>query len=310
MNKEIFDIVRSAGLLPNKEELFDQLTGKKEQKNFTAELYQSILNEIEQNYFYDCDDLAQLNITDIQEFDPMKIIKDKLLKVLPTLSLLLKNIHPSGKSQVLAASILLGDEISFNNITELKLLIRKLYDDRWTRDQSDNEKQGGVSVLGSISEELLNAAIESLTEHPDIFRTHQDDIKSYGDFVLMALPNNLWFSVKSGYSRERLLASGFFNDLVGVGFFEDFKEFTTLSKVRNFKKVGFLAIYLPDTPVTEEQNLEKTSTYEQVISYYETSSALPLNLNGKTFFRPLSELGNDINSLLELEISKRTTINF
>lgn len=310
MNKDFFELIKNKNLLPTKEELSPTITGKREVKESTLGLYQYLVDEIENNFYFDCDLLGKFPKPTPANFDCSKIIKNKLLNIVPSLALFLKNIHPSGKSQVLAASFLLENKISFNNITELKLLIRKLYEDRWTRDQTDNEKQGGVSVLGSISEELLNAAIESLTEHPDIFRTHQDDIKSYGDFVLMALPNNLWFSVKSGYSRERLLASGFFNDLVGVGFFEDFKEFTTLSKVRNFKKVGFLAIYLPDTPVTEKQDLDKTSTFDEVISHYKASGTPPLNLNGKPFFRRLSELGNDITTLLEVEISKRTTINF
>jgi hypothetical protein len=145
----------------------------------------------------------------------------------------------------------------------------------------------------------------------NFLKSNNTDIKTYGDFVLMALPNNLWLSVKSGYSRERLLASGYFNDVLGVGFFEESKEFKTLSKVRNFKKVGFLAIYLPDTPVTEQQEKNLTNTYNLIIQHYISNNIKqPENINGKPFFRPLSSLGKDLKRLLDTDIKRRTTINF
>ncbi|MFL7031730.1 hypothetical protein [Vibrio cyclitrophicus] len=127
----------------------------------------------------------------------------------------------------------------------------------------------------------------------------------------MSLPNNLWFSVKSGFSRERLLASGFSNDLVGVGFFEEPAEFTSQYKVRNFKKAGFLAIYLPDVAVTEEQFNENTSTFSDVKDFYnQANHTAPLNINGTSFFRPLSELGDDIKALLDKDLQRRSTLDF
>ncbi|MCU8501528.1 hypothetical protein M2G70_23095, partial [Vibrio vulnificus] len=112
-------------------------------------------------------------------------------------------------------------------------------------------------------------------------------------------------------SRERLLASGFSNDLVGVGFFEDPTEFTSQHKVRNFKKAGFLAIYLPDVAVTESQHADGTSTYKEVADFYSgVGKKAPLNINGTTFFRPLSQLGEDIKVLLDQDLQKRSTLNF
>ena len=146
-----------------------------------------------------------------------------------------------------------------------------------------------------------------------LFKSTNNDIKTYGDFVLITLPNNLWFSVKSAFSRERLLASGYSNDLIGVGFFSDYKEFTSRPKIRNFKKAGFLAIYLPDTPVNPEQYQTNTNTYDQVKSHYENpqnSSAIITNINGNPFFRKLSDLGTDISALKSKPINKRTTIDF
>ena len=154
--------------------------------------------------------------------------------------------------------------------------------------------------------------MESLIDNTNFFRSQNQDVQSYGDFVLMCLPNNLWISVKSNFARERLLASGYTTDIIGVGYFTDFNEFTSQTKIRNFIKVGFLAMYIPDITITEEQIANNISTYKQALNCYETQQReLPKNINGKNFLRPLSQLYNDLNSLLEInDIKKRTTVRY
>ena len=184
---------------------------------------------------------------------------------------------------------------------------------RWTRDKDLSERQSGVSTLGTISENLLETALSEYIDDRNFFKNNVSEVQSYGDFVLMCLPNNLWMSVKSNFARERLLASGFTTDIVGAGFFTDSTEFTSGAKVRNFQKVGFLAMYVPDIAVTEEQVLTGKSTYSEIVDYYNvaTDKNFPLNINGKPFIRKLSELNADIRSLLsEVNIKKRTTIGF
>ena len=129
---------------------------------------------------------------------------------------------------------------------------------------------------------------------------------------MLCLPNNLWISVKSGYAKERLLASGFSNDILGAGFFEDYEEFTSDSKIRNLKKVGFLAIYCPDIPVTEEQIEKRINTYDQIINDFTKNNKIePVNLNGKPFFRKLSKIKDDLEEMInEKDIGKRSTIGF
>lgn len=197
------------------------------------------------------------------------------------------------------------------------ITIKKDIDDqnklRWTRDKTNSESQAGVSNLGNISENLLAAALNSFIDDTNFFKNNTSEVQSYGDFVLMCLPNNLWLSVKSNFARERLLASGYTTDIVGVGFFTDAGEFTSGSKIRNFQKVGFLAMYVPDIPVTDDQVANGTSTYSEIVSYYDgkEDELFPANINGKPFIRKLSEIGNDIGNLLsQNDIKRRTTIGY
>ena len=212
------------------------------------------------------------------------------------------------------AMILLGiNEIDFNNFIDVKLQINKLNEFTWTRSKNPSEINSGVSTVGEISEKLVEAAFGNLVDNENFFSSKGNDkVKSYGDFVLLCLPNNLWMSVKSGFSRERLLASGYSNDILGIGFFEDFEEFTSDAKNRNLKKVGFLAIYCPDFPVNEEQILEGSSTFAKIKDFYTREGKdMPQNINGNPFLRKLSSLNTDVKKLLnEKNIKNRSTIGF
>ena len=195
---------------------------------------------------------------------------------------------------------------------EVKKVIDQWNKARWTREKNMSERQSGVSVLGTVSETLLQTALGSMIDRTNFFKNNRAEVQSYGDFVLMCLPNNLWLSVKSNFARERLLASGFTTDILGVGFFTDDTEFTSGAKLRNFQKVGFLAMYVPDIPITDTQVNENVSTFAAIESYYTNSEKpLPLNINGKPFIRRLSKLHEDLEGLLREEnIQRRTTIGF
>jgi len=151
------------------------------------------------------------------------------------------------------AEVLLGQTCSIDNFIKLKKITGEFNKLNWTRRMDVSESQASVSNLGTISETLLNSAFGNLTSGADFFKVTSDRVESYGDFVLMCLPNNLWLSVKSNFARERLLASVYSNDILAVGFFEDFTEFTSPVRIRNMQRAGFLCIYMPDMPVTHEQ---------------------------------------------------------
>lgn len=210
------------------------------------------------------------------------------------------------------AEELLGAQVDVTNFIQIKSIIDIINRSVWTRDQDVSEKNSGVSTLGTISEALLNTTFEALVDEKDFFKVSKSEVQTYGDFVLMCLPNNLWLSVKSNFARERLLASGFSNDILGVGFFQEADEFKRLVRIRNFQSAGFLAMYCPDVSVSEEQLREGTNTYQQVMnSYKERSVAPPTNINGRPFIRKLSDLPADLKPLLDQkDIRKRTTVNF
>lgn len=230
----------------------------------------------------------------------------------PDFNLLLTNLHTDPAINIKNAETLFGENVSSQNFLNIKKQVDEINNLKWTREKNLSERQAGVSILGNISETLLETAMESLIDNTNFFRSQNHDVQSYGDFVLMCLPNNLWISVKSNFARERLLASGYTTDIIGVGYFTDYNEFTSQTKVRNFIKVGFLAMYIPDIPITETQITNNVSTYQESINYYnENNRELPRNINGQLFLRPLSQLYNDLNTLLQIDdIKRRTTVRY
>lgn len=210
------------------------------------------------------------------------------------------------------AEILYEQKVSGSNFINIKSVIDEINRSAWTRERDQSERQSGVSTLGSISEKLLQIVFTELVDDSSFFKVSRSEVQTYGDFVLVCLPNNLWISVKSNFARERLLASGFTNDILGVGFFEDASEFTGSVRIRNFQRAGFLAMYCPDVSVSEEQVLEDTSTYKQVSQYYEENNLpMPVNINGKPFIRKLSDLYSDLQILLsQTDVRKRLTVRF
>jgi hypothetical protein len=229
----------------------------------------------------------------------------------PELFGFIQNVVGSAEIAIRNARFLLGRDIDGTNFITAKSVIDEIARSTWTRAGNLSERQSGVSVLGQISETLLSTALQPLLG-PSFFRVNGRDVKAYGDFVAICLPNNLWISVKSNYARERLLASGYSNDIAGAGFFVDAREFTNPVRIRNFQRAGFLAMYVPDVAVTEEQAANNTSTYQLVRDHYNNvGQPAPININGKPFIRALSSLPGDIAALLaEDAVSRRLTVSF
>lgn len=228
----------------------------------------------------------------------------------PEFANLLNNIHLLAPVAIKSTEIYLNLKIDASNFINAKQFIDQINRDRWSRPQDTSEQQSGVSNLGGVSELLLETALSGMIDGVNFFKNTNQQVQSYGDFVLMCLPNNLWISVKSNFARERFLASGFTTDILGVGFFTEKEEFTSISKIRNYQRVGFLAIYLPDVPVSEEQNRSNTNTYSEVLDFYSANNiALPLNINGTAFLRPLSSIHADLSKVLSISDQRnRTTL--
>ena len=307
------------------------------ENNYFSAIYRALYNlVIDGNLFpqIDCDEihtgllglspleLAQQNRIVIKTITKKTTNRDRarnakamvpFLSKFPIFFGFLENLNAPAPIAIAHAECLAGAKCSAANFIGLKKIIDDWNKRRWTREKDGSERQSGVSVLGGISETLLNEAMSAYVDETNFFKNTTSAVQSYGDFVLMCLPNNLWLSVKSNFARERLLASGFTTDILGVGFFTQSVEFTSGAKIRNFQKVGFLAMYVPDIPVTQEQVEAGTSTYHEIESFYEQAGSgfAPLNINGKPFIRKLSDLHGDIGRLLaEPNLRKRVTIGF
>ena len=210
------------------------------------------------------------------------------------------------------AEILYREDVKATNFIKIKSIIDQLNRKAWSRDRDRSENQSGVSTLGTISETLIKRVLTDLVDDQIFFQVSTSEVQSYGDFVLMCLPNNLWLSVKSNFARERLLASGYSNDILGVGFFQDSHEFTSLVRIRNLQRAGFLAMYCPDVAVSQLQIDDDSNTYDEVISHYKRADiTLPTNINGKPFIRRLSNLVDDLTPLVEeSNVKKRMCVKF
>lgn len=234
------------------------------------------------------------------------------LDAFPEFAGLFYNVTISARTSIKNAEFLLGEASSADNFIKIKSIIDDINRKAWNREKDVSERQAGVSNLGTISEALLGSAFEGLVDGENLFKVGHSQVQSYGDFVLMCLPNNLWISVKSNFARERLLASGYSNDILGVGFFESADEFIGSVRVRNLQRAGFLAMYCPDFPVSEAQLNAGTSTYHEIEELHAgNGTEMPRNINGKRFIRPLSSLPDDLRPLLEeSDIRKRFTVDF
>lgn len=244
-----------------------------------------------------------------------KYFVDNFLPHYPEFYVFIQNMNASARVDVECSQKIfeLENPGAIFNCSSIKSISNSLHNTRWSREMTFKEKQGGVAVLGKISELLLEKELVDLVSDDNHFYNSSNmppQIKAYGDFVIMCQPNNLWLSVKSGFSRERLLASGYTNDVIGVGFFQDAAEFTNTARLRNFKKAGFLAIYVPSVPVTEDQIASGINTYDEVVKTYGGVDKLPQNINGTVLIRDLSNLHSDLKALTDKGIRERHLFDF
>lgn len=115
-----------------------------------------------------------------------------------------------------------------------------------------------------------------------------NSVKAFGDILIPAAPSNIIISVKTQAARERLLYSANMIEGVGFGFFDEPKEFWSQSRMNLFKRMGFTAIYLPDST--------QIALHTHIVSSHLESFAV--NINGRQLYRPLSSFGADMRSIV------------
>jgi hypothetical protein len=114
------------------------------------------------------------------------------------------------------------------------------------------------------------------------------DLQALGDILIPCAPTNLLISVKTEAARERLLYSANSIEGIGFGFFKEPEEFWTRSRMLLFKRMGFTAIYLPDT--THAAIFAKLKERKHEL--------FAVNLNGTPLYRPLSTFGADMRRIV------------
>jgi hypothetical protein len=166
------------------------------------------------------------------------IIRDFISRF-PVFLGIFQNVVVLADQAIKNAEILAGEEVNSKNFIKIKGVIDEVNRKAWSRVKGQSESQSGVSTLGTISETLLKIIFGKLVDKTTFFKVDQSQVQSYGDFVLMCLPNKLWLSVKSNFARERLLASGYTNDILGVGFFKTPLNLLAMFGLEIFKGLDF-----------------------------------------------------------------------
>lgn len=164
-----------------------------------------------------------------------------------------------------------SDEVKYRNIDSIVARLQKFND----------LETIPVSTTGTITQRLCEFGLRAASiPHGTLPRGWA----WLGDYWLRGNPLNVFISVKSFVTKERLLASGSGNILapmLGWGLFKDPTEFTP-DRLRQYKFKAFFAIYVPDSFYPE---LGEEARKVQ-------------NQNGNAFLRRHNDLLTDIKRAL------------
>jgi hypothetical protein len=159
---------------------------------------------------------------------------------------------------------------------------------------------GGTVMEYFCSEVLSNEGIEEMSlsadgwpiwrmpGHVHLNRGKLQELKALGDILIPCAPTNIIISVKTEAAKERLLYSANSIEGIGFGFFRDFREFHTTSRMALFKRMGFSAIYMP------------VSTYDDLTRHLDAEGTrqFNVNINGKALYRPFTSFGDDMRRIV------------
>lgn len=115
-----------------------------------------------------------------------------------------------------------------------------------------------------------------------------NDLKALGDILIPCAPTNLVISVKSEKAKERLLYSANSIEGIGFGFFDTPSEFWTKRRMQLYKRMGFSAIYMPDSTLEALMAKLDSKGYRQ----------FAVNINGTELYRPLTQFSADMHKVV------------
>lgn len=128
----------------------------------------------------------------------------------------------------------------------------------------------------------------SMPGHVLLNEGKMNDLKALGDILIPCAPTNLVISVKSEKAKERLLYSANSIEGIGFGFFDTPSEFWTKRRMQLYKRMGFSAIYMPNTTLAQLQATLKLNG----------TSQFAVNINGTALYRPLTQFSDDMNRIV------------
>lgn len=157
-----------------------------------------------------------------------------------------------------------------------------------------------VSVTGSVTEMICKIALDAAV--PGRYAKLPTTWSWIGDFAIMGSPFNLFVSVKSYKAKERLIVSGTGQNaapVIGYGLFNDKREWS-MSRVKQYKQRGFVAIYLPNALYNTLDAMTPNNTaYTKRQRSRFASQGYPatkvLNIYDKPLLRKLEDFSNDLS---------------
>lgn len=224
---------------------------------------------------------------------------DRLTELCPCLFTQM-NKAPTAKAIVHLCEVTLGERINDANVHDAYMI-------QHPKDGPDMLHPpilpyagvGGTVMEFLCSEVLINEGIPlmQLSEgwpiwempgHVHLNNGRLLELKALGDILIPCAPTNIIISVKTEAARERLLYSANSIEGVGFGFFSDYREFHTPSRMALFKRMGFSAIYMPP------------KTYEDLSDYLikTKTTSFEVNINGRPLYRPFTTFGEDMRRVV------------
>lgn len=224
----------------------------------------------------------------------------RLLELCPCLFTQLDEL-PTATAIVHLCEVTLGQKIDCTNVHEAYLVQHPSAGPAFAFPPVQKYAGVGGTVMEHFCSEVLsNEGIEEMSlgadgwpiwkmpGHVHLNRGKLQELKALGDILIPCAPTNIIISVKTEAAKERLLYSANSIEGIGFGFFRNFREFHTTSRMALFKRMGFSAIYMP------------SSTYEDLIAHLasEGTKQFNVNINGKALYRPFTSFGEDMRRIV------------
>lgn len=229
----------------------------------------------------------------------VKAVMERLLQYCPCLYNQIDR-PPSAKAIVHLCELSVGSRITDANVVEA-FKVQHPKAPGWAYPPARNfQGMGGTIMELLCSEVLTSAGIPAMELDPidwPVWRMpghillnagKMNDLKALGDILIPCAPTNLVISVKSEKAKERLLYSANSIEGIGFGFFDTPSEFWTKRRMQLYKRMGFSAIYMPDTTLNNLlTKLDEKCTRKFAV-----------NINGTDLYRPLTQFSADMHKVV------------